>query len=67
LQTENTLYEQSFKASFSSSRPVRGHLYRRPALATSHSRGGALTIGLGFSFTAFLVFYAFPHITWLRP
>src|SRR5436190_2328982 len=39
-----------------------GLLWRRATAAAA-----LWTIGLGFAFTAFLVFYAFPHIDWLRP
>jgi SSS family solute:Na+ symporter len=39
-----------------------GLLWRR-ATATA----ALWTIGLGFAFTAFLVFYAFPYVNWLRP
>src|SRR5688572_10332170 len=39
-----------------------GLLWRR-ATATA----ALWTIGLGFAFTAFLVFYAFPYVDWLRP
>jgi SSS family solute:Na+ symporter len=39
-----------------------GLLWRRATAAAA-----LWTIGLGFAFTAFLVFYAFPHIEWLRP
>jgi SSS family solute:Na+ symporter len=39
-----------------------GLLWRRATAAAA-----LWTIGLGFAFTAFLVFYAFPNIEWLRP
>ena len=39
-----------------------GLLWRR-----ANATAAVWTIVLGFAFTAFLVFYAFPHIPWLRP
>jgi SSS family solute:Na+ symporter len=67
LQTETTLYEQLQSIFFFLAPPFAviftlGLLWRR-ATATA----ALWTIGLGFAFTAILVFYAFPQIEWLRP
>jgi solute:Na+ symporter, SSS family len=67
LQTKATLYEQLQSIFFFLAPPFAviftlGLLWRR-ATATA----ALWTIGLGFAFTAFLVFYAFKHIPELRP
>jgi SSS family solute:Na+ symporter len=66
LQKES-LYEQLQRIFFFIAPPFAviflvGLLWRR-ATATA----AVWTIGLGFAFTSFLVFYAFPHVEWLRP
>jgi SSS family solute:Na+ symporter len=66
LQRES-LYEQLQRIFFFIAPPFAviflvGLLWRR-ATATA----AVWTIGLGFAFTSFLVFYAFPHVEWLRP
>jgi len=67
LQTKNTLYEQLQSIFFFLAPPFAviftvGLLWRRATAAAA-----LWTIGLGFAFTAFLVFYAFPTYDWLRP
>jgi solute:Na+ symporter, SSS family len=67
LQTENTLYEQLQSIFFFLAPPFAviftvGLLWRRATAAAA-----LWTIGLGFAFTAFLVFYAFRYIDWLKP
>jgi solute:Na+ symporter, SSS family len=67
LQTKNTLYEQLQSIFFFLAPPFAviftvGLLWRRATAPAA-----LWTIGLGFAFTAFLVFYAFPHIETLRP
>jgi SSS family solute:Na+ symporter len=67
LQTKNTLYEQLQSIFFFLAPPFAviftvGLLWRR---ATGPA--ALWTIGLGFAFTTFLVFYAFPTYDWLRP
>jgi len=66
-QTKNTLYEQLQSIFFFLAPPFAviftvGLLWRRATAAAA-----LWTIGLGFAFTAFLVFYAFPTYDWLRP
>jgi SSS family solute:Na+ symporter len=67
LQTKTTLYEQLQSIFFFLAPPFAviftvGLLWRRATAAAA-----LWTIGLGFAFTAFLVFYAFRYIEWLRP
>jgi SSS family solute:Na+ symporter len=67
LQTKNTLYEQLQSIFFFLAPPFAviftvGLLWRRATAAAA-----LWTIGLGFAFTAFLVFHAFPTYDWLRP
>src|SRR5205814_3970668 len=67
LQTKSTLYEQLQSIFFFLAPPFAviftvGLLWRRATAAAA-----LWTIGLGFAFTAFLVFYAFRYIDWLRP
>ena len=67
LQKQNTLYVQLQSIFFFLAPPFAviftvGLLWRRATAAAA-----LWTIGLGFAFTAFLVFYAFPTYDWLRP